>query len=49
MKRVFNAMMEQLVTETDYDYDFLVERYNECMDEGGTVIDFVDITLDQNW
>ena len=49
MKRVFNAVIDHLCEETGYDYNFLVDRYNECMDNGVGVIDFVDITLDQNW
>lgn len=49
MKRVFNTIIDRLCEETDYDYDFLVDRYNECMNTGVNVADFIDITLDQNW
>lgn len=49
MKRVYNALMDRLCEETGYNYDFLVDRYNECMNNSISVIDFVDITLDQNW
>lgn len=49
MKRFFDTVIDRLCKETGYDYDFLVDRYNECMDNNISVIDFVDITLDQNW
>ena len=46
MKRVFNAFINDLCKETGYDYDFLVEKYNEAVDSGVTVVDFVDNVLD---
>lgn len=46
MKRVFNGIIDRLCKETGYDYDFLVDRYNEAMDNGVEVIDFVDAVLD---
>lgn len=49
MKKVLNAVIDRLCKETGYDYDFLVDRYNECMDVGVAVVDFIDITLDQIW
>ena len=46
MKNVFNAFIERLRKETGYSYDFLVEKYNEAMSNGTSVIDFVDSVLD---
>lgn len=46
MKRVFNGIIDILCEKTGYDYDFLVEKYNEAMDNGIEVADFVDVMLD---
>ena len=46
MKKVFNALIDRLSKETGYDYDILVDRYNEAMDNGISVPDFIDLALD---
>ena len=49
MKKVFNGIIDILCEKTGYDYDFLVERYNEVMDEDGDVDSFIAITLEKDW
>lgn len=49
MKRVFNAFIDYLCAESGYDYDFLVDRYNEVMDDDGDVQAFITITLERDW
>ena len=48
MKKVFNNIIENLCDETGYSYDFLVDRYNEVMDEDGDVGYFVTVTLERD-
>lgn len=48
MKRVFNGIINQLCEETGYDYDFLVEKFMEAMDEDGDVNSFIAITLERD-
>ena len=49
MKRVFNSIIDILCEKTGYDYDFLVDRYNEAMDEDGDVDSFIATTLEKDW
>lgn len=49
MKKVFNAFIDYLCAESGYDYDFLVDRYNEVMDDDGDVQAFIAITLERDW
>ena len=46
MKKVLNSFIDRLSKETGYNYDILVDMYNEAMDNGVSVIDFVDDILD---
>ena len=48
MKRVFNAVIDILCKKTGYDYDFLVDRYNEAMDDND-IESFIAITLERGW
>lgn len=48
MKRVFNGIIDILCEETGYDYDFLVDRYMEAMDDND-VESFIEITLEKDW
>ena len=45
-KKVFNAFIDRLDKETGYGYDALVDMYNDAVDHGVEVIDFVDAVLD---
>ncbi len=51
MKRVFNAIIERLSDASGYDYDFLVDRYNEMVNETGDcdLDDFATITMEHDW
>lgn len=49
MKKVFNAIINRLCEETGYDYDFLIDRYTEVMDEDGDAESFIAITLERDW
>ena len=48
MKRVFNGIIDQLCEETGYDYDFLVEKFMEAMDDND-IEQFIGITLERDW
>ena len=50
MSRVFEAMIDRLSKASGYNYDFLVDRYNEMMDDGEDDIPyFVAVTLERDW
>ena len=49
MSRVFEGWISKLSDESGYNYDFLVDRYNEVMDEDGDVEYFVGVTLERDW
>lgn len=38
-----------LAEMSDYDFDFLYDRYEETMDEDGDIATFVNITLEKDW
>ena len=46
MHEVFNELIERIMEETGYDYNYVVERYNEAMSQGVSVIDFFDNIVD---
>ena len=48
MKKVFNAIIDNLCEETGYDYDFLVEKFMEAMDDND-VDSFIAITMEKDW
>lgn len=48
MKKVFNGIIDILCEKTGYDYDFLVEKYMEAMDDND-VESFIEITLERDW
>ena len=48
MKRVFNGIIDRLCEETGYDYDFLVEKFMEAMDDND-VESFIAITMEKDW
>lgn len=52
MKRIFNAVINKLSEKSGYDYDFLVDRYNEMADDpdwDGDIDQFIGITLERDW
>lgn len=48
MKRVFNAIIDRLCEETGYDYDFLVEKFMDAMDDND-IEQFIEITMERDW
>lgn len=49
MSRVFEGYISALSAATGYDYDFLVDKYNEVMDEDGDFEYFVTVSLERDW
>lgn len=49
MSRCFEAWIDHICEDTGYDYDFLVDRYNEVMEEDGDVACFLDVTYERDW
>ena len=49
MSRVFDAIVDSLCNETGYDYDYLVDRYNEVMDDDGDLNYFIGVTMERDW
>lgn len=52
MSRYFEAFISNLCDKSGYDYDFLVDRYNEMVDDpdwDGDMDQFIGITLERDW
>lgn len=49
MSRMFDGWIDRLCEASGYDYDFLIDRYNEVADEDGDVEYFVCVTLERDW
>lgn len=49
MSRTFEGIIDHLSKKTWYGFDFLVDRYNEVMEEDGDVGYFIDVTMEQDW
>lgn len=49
MSRTFEGVMSMLSEASGYDWDFLVDRYNEVMDEDGDWEYFVGVTMEHDW
>lgn len=51
MSRVFETFIDDLSEKSNYDYDFLIDTFNEIMDEDGDIdIDyFVGVTMEHDW
>ena len=49
MSRMFESIITKLSEVSGYDYDFLVDRYNEVMDEDGDYEYFVNVTMEHDW
>lgn len=49
MSRLFDGFISYLSKETGYGYDFLIDRYNEVVDEDGDVEYFINVTIERDW
>lgn len=49
MSKVFDSIISRLSEDSGYGYDFLVDRYNEIMDEDGDIEYFVGVTMERDW
>lgn len=49
MSRTFEGIIDDLSKKTGYSYDFLVDRYNEVMDEDGDAEYFMNVTMERDW
>ena len=49
MSRTFEGIMNHLSKETGYKYDFLVDLYNETMEDDGDLEYFIGVTLERDW
>lgn len=51
MSRCFEAFIDDLCEKTGYDYDFLVDIYNDCVNDpdDGDVDSFVAVTMERDW
>lgn len=52
MSRYFEAFIDHLCEKSGYDYDFLVDRYNEMVNDpdwDGDMDQFIGITLERDW
>lgn len=49
MSRTFRGIIDQLSEQTGYDHDFLVDRYNEVMEDDGDFEYFINVTMERDW
>lgn len=51
MSRLFEGFISYLSEQSGYSYDFLVDKYNEVVDDpdDGDIDQFIGITLEQDW
>ena len=51
MSRFFEGFISDLSKKSGYNYDFLVDMYNEVVDDpdDGDVESFANITLERDW
>ena len=52
MSRYFEGFIGYLCDKSGYNYDFLVDRYNEMVDDSdwdGDMDQFIGITLERDW
>ena len=52
MSKVFEGWISKLSDESGYNYDFLVDRYNEMVDDPDWDEDmdqFIGITMERDW
>lgn len=50
MSKVFSHFIDDLAEKSGYSWDYLVDRWNEMMDDGDVGVDyFVGITMEHDW
>ena len=51
MNKVLKRAIKNLSRESGYDYDFLVDVYNEILEDNGDVTwnYFADVTMEHDW
>ncbi len=49
MSRTFEGIIDRLSNLSGYSYDFLVDKYNEVMEEDDDFEYFVGVTLERDW
>lgn len=49
MSRTFEGIIDNLSRKSGYSYDYLVDRYNEIMDDDGDVEHFIAVTMEHDW
>lgn len=49
MSRSFEGLIDYLCEKTGYEFNFLVDRYNEVMEEDGDVLYFIGVTMERDW
>ena len=49
MSKTFEGIIDRLSKQSGYGYDFLVDRYNEVMEDDGDVGYFIGITMEHDW
>jgi hypothetical protein len=50
MSRTFEGIMTKLSEDSGYDYDFLVDMYNDMIDDGeDDWAYFVGVTMEHDW
>lgn len=49
MSRTFEGLMTMLSEETGYDYNFLVDRYEEVMNGDGDFEYFLKVSREKGW
>lgn len=49
MSKVFEDFIDRLARQHEYGYDFLVDRYNEVMEEDADLDYFIAVTKEHDW
>lgn len=49
MSRTFDGIVNWLSKETGYGYNFLVDMYNEVVEEDGDLEYFIGVTMERDW
>lgn len=49
MSRTFEGLINDLSRKSGYGYDFLVDKYNEVLNEDGDVEYFINVTMERDW
>lgn len=49
MSKTFEGIMDRLSKDTGYSYNFLVDMYNEVVEEDGDLEYFIGVTTERDW